>query len=286
MGSRRTELVTGEVRVQRPRGSASRGHCRRTSPVTFRQSFCPSEKLVRSQRVTALTRGRCRPPQAAMPLCIELMGRPKKALTSSRPERTMPGGPFRAGRGSTTALEPHIGTGRCFFGRKLVHLLGCMRWHTVNFRSSPRSAFLHRAIGAPCTPASLVMKKRRPTRSPRARTRARAVHPPQQIVTFLFRRLAPEPSLPPPPPCRRRARWARARLRARRARRAARLSRRCASLRRSSRGREDESNGTAGERAGYCAGGRTDNRTWTPTCRVARAVWRLWPPGSCRNCRV
>ena len=35
----------------------------------------------------------------AMPLCSELMSRPKKAVAGSRPERTTPGGSSRAGRG-------------------------------------------------------------------------------------------------------------------------------------------------------------------------------------------
>ena len=60
-------------------------------------AFAPLDNRVNRRGGVLLTRGRCRPPQAAMPLCSELMSRPKKAAAGSRPERTMPGGSSRAG---------------------------------------------------------------------------------------------------------------------------------------------------------------------------------------------
>jgi len=62
-------------------------------------AFVPLDNRVKRRGALVLTRRRCRPPQAAMPLCSELMSRPKKAVAGYRPERTTPGGPSRAGRG-------------------------------------------------------------------------------------------------------------------------------------------------------------------------------------------
>ena len=67
--------------------------------------------------------GRCRPPQAAMPLCSELMCRPKMAVVGSRPERTTPGGSSRTGRGRQYCklrwlLSPSPEFSKCIFELK------------------------------------------------------------------------------------------------------------------------------------------------------------------------
>ena len=58
-------------------------------------AFVPLDNRIKLRDGPVLTRGRCRPPQAAMPLCSELICSPKKAVAGSRPERTTPGGSSR-----------------------------------------------------------------------------------------------------------------------------------------------------------------------------------------------
>ena len=59
-----------------------------------------------------------------MPLCSELMSRPKKAVAGYRPERTTPGGPSRAGRGRQYCtlrwlLSPKPEFSKCIFELKM-----------------------------------------------------------------------------------------------------------------------------------------------------------------------
>ena len=59
-----------------------------------------------------------------MPLCSELMSRPKKAAAGSRPERTTPGGSSRAGRGRQYCklrwlLSPKPEFSKCIFELKM-----------------------------------------------------------------------------------------------------------------------------------------------------------------------
>ena len=89
-----------------------------------------------------LTRGRCRPPQAAMPLCSELMSRPKKAVAGSRPERTTPGGSSRAGRGRQYCklrwlLSAVIGIFQCIFELKMPRPVIWQRFTSTNSCHEP-----------------------------------------------------------------------------------------------------------------------------------------------------
>ena len=100
-----------------------------------------------------------RPPQAAMPLCSELMSRPKKAFAVYRPERTTPGGPSRAGRGRQYCklrwlLSPKPEFSKCIFELKMPRPVIWQRLTSTNSchepllrAAQPRSC---RGVGARC----------------------------------------------------------------------------------------------------------------------------------------
>ena len=77
-----------------------------------------------------------------MPLCSELMSRPKKAVAGSRPERTTPGGSSRAGRGRQYCklrwlLSPVIGIFQCIFELKMPRPVIWQRFTSTNSCHEP-----------------------------------------------------------------------------------------------------------------------------------------------------
>ena len=89
-----------------------------------------------------MPRGRCRPPQATMPLCSELMSRPKKATAGYRPERTTPGGPSRSGRGRQYCklrwlLSPKPEFSKCIFELKMPTPVIDQRFTSTNSCHEP-----------------------------------------------------------------------------------------------------------------------------------------------------
>ena len=85
-----------------------------------------------------------------MPLCSELMSRPKKAVAGSRPERTTPGGSSRAGRGRQYCklrwlLSPVIGIFQCIFELKMPRPVIWQRFtSTHSCHEPPLSGVLYR----------------------------------------------------------------------------------------------------------------------------------------------
>ena len=77
-----------------------------------------------------------------MPLCSELMRRPKKAVAGSRPERTTPGGSSRAGRGRQYCklrwlLSAVIGIFQCIFELKMPRPVIWQRFTSTNSCHEP-----------------------------------------------------------------------------------------------------------------------------------------------------
>ena len=88
-----------------------------------------------------------------MPLCSELMSRPKKAVAGSRPERTTPGGSSRAGRGRQYCklrwlLSPVIGIFQCIFELKMPRPVIWQRFTSTNAccHEPPLSAAARRTV--------------------------------------------------------------------------------------------------------------------------------------------
>ena len=77
-----------------------------------------------------------------MPLCSELMSRPKKAVAGYRPERTTPGGPSRAGRGRQYCklrwlLSPKPEFSKCIFELKMPRPVIWQRFTSTNSCHEP-----------------------------------------------------------------------------------------------------------------------------------------------------